>query len=201
MKVAGELDQVISDELLAEQALLGNTAAFEELVNRYKKSVFAIVYRICGQYQDAEDISQEVFLTLFEKLYQFDREKKFSPWLHRIAVNTSISALRKKKNIISLNFDESFISIAFNNRSHFDAGDPHLMLEREELRKEIGSAIMQLPESYRTVIALRYQMEFSNQEIADILGVSKDNVEVKVHRARMALRKRILNNRKERGII
>jgi len=201
VKVAGELEQVISDELLAEQALLGNIAAFEELVNRYKKSVFAIVYRISGQYQDAEDISQEVFLTLFEKLYQFDRQKKFSPWLHRIAVNTSISALRKKKNIISLNFDESFVSIAFNNRSHFDAADPHLMLEREELREEIGTAIMQLPESYRTVIALRYQMEFSNQEIADILGISKDNVEVKVHRARMALRKRILNNRKERGII
>jgi len=192
---------VISDELLAEQALLGNIAAFEELVNRYKKSVFAIVYRICGQYQDAEDISQEVFFTLFEKLYQFDREKKFSPWLHRIAVNTSISSLRKKKNIISLNFDETFISIAFNNRSYFDAGDPHLMLEREELREEIGTAIMQLSESYRTVIALRYQMEFTNQEIADILGVSKDNVEVKVHRARMALRKRILDNRKERGKI
>ena len=63
------------------------------------------------------------------------------------------------------------------------------MLEREELREEIGTAIMQLSESYRIVIALRYQMEFTNQEIADILGVSKDNVEVKVHRARMALRK------------
>ncbi|MDD2509744.1 MAG: sigma-70 family RNA polymerase sigma factor [Syntrophomonas sp.] len=192
---------MISDELLAEQALLGNIAAFEELVNRYKKSVFAIVYRITGHYQDAEDISQEVFFTLFEKLYQFDRQKKFSPWLHRIAVNTSISALRKKKNIINLNFDESFVSISFNKQSHFDTGDPQLFMEREELRKEIGTAIMQLPESYRTVIALRYQMEFNNQEIADILGVSKDNIEVKVHRARMALRKRILNNRKERGII
>lgn len=190
---------MVSDELLAEQALLGNIAAFEELVNRYKNSVFAIVYRITGQYQDAEDISQEVFLTLFEKLYQFDSQKRFSPWLHRIAVNTSISALRKKKNIISLNFDESFISVALKNRSSYDITDPQLMLEREELRKEIGNAIMQLSESYRTVITLRYQMEFDNQEIADILGVTKDNVEVKVHRARMALRRKILNNRQERG--
>ncbi len=190
-----------SDEQLAEQALLGNIAAFEELVNRYKGSVFAIVYRIVGQYQDAEDISQEVFLTLFEKLYQFDNQKRFSPWLHRIAVNASISALRKRKGIVNLNFDESFVSVAINHRNKFDAGDPYLMLERNELREEIGTAIMQLPESYRTVIALRYQMEFNNQEIADILDVTKDNIEVKVHRARMALRKRILRNRKERGMV
>ncbi len=88
---------MVSDELLASRALQGDIDAFEELVNKYKKSVFAIVYRIIGQYQEAEDIAQEVFLTVYEKLYQFDMGKTFAPGIHEIAVNTAIIALRKKQ--------------------------------------------------------------------------------------------------------
>lgn len=76
MNVVEELEQLITDEMLAARILNGDSAAFEELVNRYKNSIFHVVYRLVGQYQEAEDISQEVFILIYEKMYQFDRKKK-----------------------------------------------------------------------------------------------------------------------------
>jgi RNA polymerase sigma-70 factor (ECF subfamily) len=188
-----------SDELLASRSLNGDLEAFEELVNRFKNRVFALVYRIVGQQQEAEDVSQEVFLAVYEKLYQYDNSKKFAPWIFRIATNASINALRRKKKVILLNFEESYSSAYELNQSSI-ATDPHLMFERQELENEISSAIMQLPENYRVVITLRYHLDLDNQEIADVLGISRENVEVRIHRARKALRKIILQQKEERGI-
>lgn len=187
-----------TDEMLAVQTLNGEMTAFEELLNRYKKSVFSIVYRMIGNYHEAEDISQEVFVTVYHKLYQFDNSKKFGPWIHRIAVNTCISAMRKNNKVVLINFDEGYIP-------HFDPDtklyrtDPQLVMENQDLKAEIEAALLELPESYRTVIVLRYQLDLNNQEIADILGISRENVEVKAHRARKALRKTILKHWDERG--
>lgn len=187
-----------TDEMLAAQILSGDTAAFEEILNRYKKSVFSIVYRMIGNYHEAEDISQEVFINVYKKLYQFDSSKKFAPWIHRIAVNSCITAMRKNNKVVLLNFDEGYIPHYENNpREYLD--DPQLVFENKELKAEIESALMKLPESYRIVIILRYQLDLDNQEIADILGISRENVEVKVHRARKAMRKVILKSWDERG--
>lgn len=184
--------------MLATQTLNGELSAFEELVNRYKGSVFSIIYRMLGQYQEAEDVSQEVFITVYQKLYQFDTDKKFGPWIHKIAVNTAISYLRKNRKVITLNFDETYIQ-----NDHFPSlhiVDPELTIERKELREDIEEAIKELSENYKLVIILRYQLELSNQEIADTLGISKENVEVRIHRARKALRKILLKNWEKRGI-
>ena len=187
---------MISDELLAARALEGDAQSFEELVNKYKKSVFAIVYRIIGQYQEAEDIAQEVFLTVYEKLYQFDVGKKFAPWIHKIAVNTAISALRKRKKVINVSFDETYIQ----DDTSGDSDDPQVYFERNELSGFINEVIMELPESYRIIIALRFQMDYTNGEIAEHLGISKENVEVKVHRARKAMRNLYMKKILERGM-
>ncbi|NLB89512.1 MAG: sigma-70 family RNA polymerase sigma factor, partial [Syntrophomonadaceae bacterium] len=177
----------------------GELSAFEELVNRYKSSVFSIIYRMLGQYQEAEDVSQEVFLTVYQKLYQFDTSKKFGPWIHKIAVNTAISYLRKNRKVVNLNFDETYMQ----NEYHYPSlhiVDPELTIERNELREDIEEAIQQLSENYKVIIILRYQLELTNQEIADTLGISKENVEVRVHRARKALRETLIKNWKKSGI-
>lgn len=186
-----------TDEMLAAQILRGDTAAFEEILNRYKKSVFSIVYRMIGNYHEAEDISQEVFISVYKKIDQFDSSKKFAPWIHRIAVNSCITAMRKNKKIILLNFDEGYVPHYDPNPNEF-LDNPQLVFENKELKVEIEAALMKIPENYRIVISLRYQLDLDNQEIADILGISRENVEVKVHRARKALRKVILKNRDER---
>jgi RNA polymerase sigma-70 factor (ECF subfamily) len=182
---------LLSDENLAQQILSGDTAAFEELMNRYKKSIFTIAYRMMGNYHEAEDICQDVFITVFNKMYQFDSSKKLGPWIHRIAVNTCISTLRKRNKVVSISFDETYIpanDLELNELYE----DPHLIIERQELKAEIEEALMDLPESYRVVLILRYQLDLKNQEIAEIIGASRENVDVKIHRARNALRKTIL---------
>ncbi len=186
-----------TDETLTARTLRGDTSAFEQLINRYKNSVFTIIYRMTGQYQEAEDICQDVFITVYQKMYQYDRSKRFAPWIHRIAINTTISALRKKNKMITLNFDESYNQPESEN--HFDYGNPQLFLERNEMKAEIKKAFASLPENYQVVLALRYQLDLDNQEIAEALGITKENVEVKVHRARKSMRKAILKNRDERG--
>lgn len=188
--------------MLVNQTLRGEILAFEELVNRYKNSVFSIVYRMTGQYQEAEDISQDVFLTVYQKLYQFDNKRKFSPWIHRIAINTCISSLRKKNKVVTLNFDESFSKQYEQDINYnYSYQDPELMFEKKELKEEIEAAIRELPDNYKMVIVLRYQMDYNNQEIADILNVTRENIEVRIHRARKALRKVIINNWEKRGLI
>ncbi len=190
---------MLSDESLACKSLDGDISAFEELVNRYKRPVFSIVYRMIGQYQEAEDITQEVFINVYEKLYQFDSNKKFSPWIYKIATNASISALRKKKKVITLDFDEAY-GKAYEDYYTTGLTDPQFMFEREELKIFTDKAINELPENYRVVIMLRYQMDLNNQEIAEVLGVTKENVEVRVHRARKALRKIVEKHWEERGL-
>lgn len=196
----GELVFLITDEMLATQVLNGELSAFEELVNRYKGSVFSIIYRMLGQYQEAEDISQEVFLIVYQKLYQFDTDKRFGPWIHKIAVNTTISFLRKKKKVTTLTFDETYIQAA-EDLPMLNVVDPEITLENKELLEDIESAIKELSDNYKMVIILRYQLELTNQEIADTLGITKENVEVKIHRARKALRKNLQKSWAERGII
>lgn len=183
---------MLTDEAIAERVLQGETALFEELVKRYQQPVFSIIYRMIGQYQESEDIAQDVFLNVYQKLYQFDCDKKFSPWIYRIAVNTCITAIRKKNKVININFDETYIK-QYDYNLNFNYFDPELVFENQELKEEIKKAIDALPLNYKTIIILRFQMELTNQEIADVLRISKENVEVKVHRARKALRKIILD--------
>jgi RNA polymerase sigma-70 factor (ECF subfamily) len=179
--------------MLTAKILRGDIPAFEELINRYKISVFTIVYRMTGQYQEAEDISQEVFLTVYQKLSQFDSQKRFAPWIHRIAVNTCISALRKKNRITLINYDESLLS-RNEPTDPSEYGNPLIAVERRELQAEIKAALSELPANYQAVLVLRYQLDLNNQEIADTLGVNKENIEVKIHRARNALRKILTKN-------
>ena len=190
---------MLSDEMLAQQILSGDTEAFEELMNRYKRSIFTIAYRMMGNYHEAEDISQEVFVNVYRKIYQFDNSKKLAPWIHRIAVNTCISTMRKRNKVVTMSFDEGYVPINDAELNELYE-DPQLIIEQKELKKEIDTALMELPESYRMVLILRYQLDLKNQEIAEIIGVSRENVDVKIHRARKALRKILLQRWNEGGL-
>jgi RNA polymerase sigma-70 factor (ECF subfamily) len=190
---------MVSDEVLTQQVIHGNLSAFEELVERYKKLIFTIVYRIIGHYQDAEDITQEVFLTVFKKLYQFDSGKRFKPWIQRIAINTTITALRKKQKVINISYDEN-LEKDFDLNASSKIPDPQTEVEKQELHMEINSALQELNEGYRIILMLRYQMDLNNSEISDILNVSREIVEVRLHRARKALRKSVVERWTARGL-
>jgi RNA polymerase sigma-70 factor (ECF subfamily) len=99
-----------------------------------------------------------------------------------------------------LNYDDT-ITKQYESEPHHNYGNPESTLERNELKTALRAALMELPESYQSVLILRYQLDLNNHEIAETLGVSKENVEVKIHRARKALRKIIIKRWEERGII
>ncbi|NLB19083.1 MAG: sigma-70 family RNA polymerase sigma factor [Syntrophomonadaceae bacterium] len=175
-----------ADELLASKAMTGDIEAFEELVTRFQQPIFRLAYRMLGQREEAEDAAQEVFVKVYRKIDQFDADKKFSPWLYRIAVNTCISKLRGKKYTTFVPFEESDSGPI----NYIPTNDPNPLevVEQRVLNNMIWDTVGKMPDSYRTIIILRYQLELTNQEIADTLGVRKDNVEVKLHRARKSLR-------------
>lgn len=181
-----------TDEMLAIRVQKGNVDSFEALVSRYQKPVFRVAYRMLGQKEDAEDAAQEVFLNVFQKIHQYDSTRKFSPWLYRIAVNTCISRLRGKKHMTISHFEESDMSSG--SMSMETVPTPQMEIEQRELNEQIWKAAMELPDNYRSVLILRYQMDLSNQEIAEVLNLSKENVEVRLHRARKALRTRLLGS-------
>ncbi len=185
-----------TDEQLAYETLQGNQEAFEELVHKYQQLVFTIAYRMIGQREEAEDVAQEVFFTVYQKMYQFDTSRRFAPWIQRITVNTCISHIRRKKKVVLINFDDSQARESLTQNVNYD--DPAVMYDRKELREEISHMLLRLPESYRTMIVFRYQLGLTNQEIADALGISRENVEVKMHRARKSFRKILLQEREER---
>jgi len=183
---------VVSDETLATKILNGDTGAFEELLTRYDRMVYKVAYRMMGQKEEAEDIAQEVFVTVYRKIGLFDPTQKFSAWLYRITVNTCISRLRSRSKPDLTPFDETFIPDRIpGNRNGYD---PLVVLEQKELRQQIWQAMLNLSENYRAMLILRYQMGLSNQEIAETLGIKKDNVEVGMHRARKALRQQLAVN-------
>ncbi|MGE5405608.1 MAG: RNA polymerase sigma factor [Candidatus Saccharibacteria bacterium] len=187
-----------SDEMLAADTLKGNLDAFEELVGRYQKPVFRVAYRMMGNHEEAEDVAQEVFINVYNKMYQFDPSKKFAPWLFKITTNTCISRLRRKKKVVLLNFEEA--ATRQIEYEHSDYIDPLANLERAELRETVNKAMLEMPETYRAIIILRYQMDLTNSEIAETLGITRENVEVKMHRARKMLRGILASKLTEGGI-
>lgn len=176
-----------ADEALVAKALEGDVAAFEELVIRYQRPIYAVCYRMLGQKEDAEDLAQEVFLTVYEKLNYFDLKRVFAPWLYRIAINCCLSRLRKSRKVIFVNFDDGIYTDTEIAPGNWE--NPELALERLEQKEAIQQSMKELPESYRIVLILRYQLDLTNQEIANMLDITRENVEVRIHRARKALRK------------
>ena len=187
-----------SDEALADQVIKGNLAAFEELVSRYQKPVFKVAYRMVGQKEEAEDLAQEVFIHVYQKMGHFNPAKNFKPWLYRVAVNTCISRLRRKQKVVFLSFDDALTgSVEFETIRYLS---PDQNIELQELQQEVQQAILKMPENYRAMIILRYQLDLNNSEIAEVLGITKENVEVRMHRAHKYLRRILLERTAEGGV-
>jgi RNA polymerase sigma-70 factor (ECF subfamily) len=164
------------------RVLSGDVAAYASLVNKHKNLVFSIVVKIVNSREDAEEISQDVFLKAYQSLNTFERKSKFSTWLYRIAYNAAISKTRKKK-VEMVAIEEKVISNystdeTGRNMNELDENDRQLILER---------ALRHLPEEDNLLITLFYKNENSIEDISDITGLSASNVKVRLHRIRKKL--------------
>ena len=168
-------------------------AAFALMVREYQDRVFALTYRMLGDRAEAEDVSQEVFVTVFKSIDQFRGESRFSTWLYRIAANHSKNRLKylarrhhKKKSSIE-DIQESRVDHPLVRQSP----RPDSTFEGNELERIVQHALGELDEDYRVVIVLRDIDHLSYAEIADILSVAEGTVKSRLFRARAALKKAI----------
>ena len=180
----------MSNEMLVSMAKSGDVNAFFELIKRHADKVFQATYRVTRNRQDAEDALQEAFLNAFTHMKDFEGRSSFSTWLTRIAINSALMILRKKRNChdtpIDSVDDRAGIFATWEPRSPMD--DPESHYVRGERHKLLRKAIHQLPPVYREVIQLRQAKEPSLREIAQSLGITVSAVKSRLSRARSALR-------------
>ncbi len=179
----------MSDELLVSRAKSGDTDAFVELSRRHANRVFQATYRVTRNRQDAEDALQDAFLNAFIHMKNFEGRSSFSTWLTRIAINSALMILRKKRVCCEIPIDgDSLVGgfAAWEPRSPMD--NPESYYVRAEKHRLLRKAIQQLPPVYREVIQLRQAKERSLREIAQSLGITVSAVKSRMSRAKSALR-------------
>jgi RNA polymerase sigma-70 factor (ECF subfamily) len=176
-----------SDNDLIAQVLRGNQQLFAELVKRYQNFVFTIILRYVESREDAEEISQDVFVKAYRSLADFRGDSKFSTWLYTITSTTCITHLRRKKpDVFSLD-QENVFARAENLNSGFSAND----VEQKSKINMVNNAIALLSPDDAQVITLFYKAEQSLDEIATIMGLETNTVKVRLHRARQRLKEKM----------
>ena len=178
------------DWSVVESCLDGNRQDYALLVKKYERPVFNIVYRLTGNFEMANDITQETFIKAYRSLRQVRAEFKFSNWLFKIATNLCRDQFKKKKPEAEVSLDES-IALAESVIPYDDSNnslDPEEKLVLKEEQKQVLGAIESLPFLYRKIIVLRYIQDLAYKEIADILKIPMGRVKVQLHRAHKILR-------------
>ena len=166
---------------IIKKILSGKTEHYEYFLDCYGQQVFVLVDRIVSCQEEAEELTQDVFIKAFQQLSSFKAESSFSTWIYRIATNTALSAIRKRKNEV-IRLDDS----VFANLSDTQV-DAALEDESEEQMERLQQAMNQLEADERALITLYYLEEKPLAEVAFILGMSEANVKVKLHRIRKKL--------------
>lgn len=155
--------------------------SFEQLVADHQQRVARLCYRLLGWRQDVDDVAQEVFLAAFRAMAEYRGESSMSTWLTRIAVNACRSHVRKRVRLLRL------LGGARHSREpHPGRSADHKLMDRERFAR-VRAAIRKLPPKYREVVVLRYLEEMAVPEVSDVLGLSRNAVEVRLNRARKRL--------------
>ena len=185
----------VTDRDLVASAVAGAEGSFEELVRRYQRPIAAYVYRMVGDYESALDLTQEIFIKVYNSLRRYRSEFKFSTWIYKIAHNSAVDHLRRsttrEQSLISGPEDDQFELPLESNRPN-----PEQESERKERRIEIESVVRGLPASYRELVILRHSQDLTYEEIVEVTGLPLGTVKNRLFRAREMMRQQFL----EKGI-
>lgn len=179
----------LTDYELVKRCLSGDQGSFSEIVNRYKKLIYSVVYNMIPDKQDVYDISQEVFMRIYKSLHKYNPEYKFSTWSVKITTNLCLDMLRKKK-LDSLPLDE-IAGVANSSLT------PEEIYIKKERAVRIHEAIDELPEKYRMPIILFHQQGLSYEEITEVLSEPMTIIKNRLYRARAMLRQKLSYHMKE----
>lgn len=173
----------------------GDATAFGGLVRAYQDRILNVCWRLCGRYEEAEDLTQEAFVRAFQQIHRFEGKSQFYTWVYRIAVNLALSAQRRPSILQHSSFDTAAAGqdgnrdgdghrrpVASSERAPIDAAAAN------ESRELVAAALEQLEPDHRAVVVLRDLDGLDYDEIAEILDVPRGTVKSRLHRGRAALR-------------
>lgn len=181
-----------TDSQWVRRVQAGDVNAFEPLVERHQKAIYNLLYRWLGDYDEAADVAQEVFLAAFGAIAQFRGEAKFSTWLYQIAINHARNRRKqlaaKRPNLAPLDGDEAQEDGDPVARLPHPAPDAAQLMEQEECARQIQLGLDQLPSDDALIIVLHDLQGKSYDEIAELLQIPLGTMKSRLHRARQALK-------------
>ena len=189
------------DEAIIKRLATKDEKTFQELVQSFRKHVYLTCLGFVQDEDDAEDVTQEVFIEVFRSVEKFRGDSKLSTWIYRIAVNKSLNYLRKHKKTRSFISIDQLFHLPHSNNETFESNEPSTEdkeLEKKELSKVLEKAIHSLPSNQQIAFTLSKYDELPYQEIADVMKISLSAVESLIHRAKLNLQKKLINYRKDK---
>src|SRR6476620_8002314 len=190
--------QSLTDVELIAKAISGREDGFEELVRRYQRPIVNYVYRMLNDYEASLDVSQEVFIKVYNSLARYSSEYKFSTWLYRIAHNAAIDHMRRN-SVSPQSIETESADGTYQLQIESPNPTPEQDRERSEWRTQIDAVVKCLPAVYRDLILLRHSQDMSYDEIAEVTGLPLGTVKNRLFRAREMMRD-IFNERGVTGI-
>ena len=177
----------LSDLELIAAALKGGEDSFETLVRRYQRPIAGYVFRMLGDYEASLDVSQEVFIKVYNSLSRYSSEYKFSTWIYRIAHNAAIDHMRRN-SVSPQSLETENADGTYQLQIECSKPTPEQDRERSEWRTQIELVVKRLPAAYRELILLRHSQDLSYDEIASVTGLPLGTVKNRLFRAREMMR-------------
>lgn len=172
----------INDQHYINQIIEGNTNAFSVLVNQYKDLVFTLTYKMLKNKEEAEEVSQDTFIKIFNSLNKFKGESKFSTWIYKITYNTCLDKLKKNKKDNNVVYIEDFKEHQVNAIQNIIES-----IDEKERNQKIQECLQLLPSEEAFLLTLYYFDDQSTEEIAKVIDCNANNVKIKLYRTRKKL--------------
>lgn len=176
-----------------ESAKRGDLESFDRIVLAYQQKVFNLAFRLLGEREEAEDLTQEVFINVFRHLSRFRGDAQFSTWIYQVTVNhcrNRLKYLKRRYQHATESLDDPIVTAEgeIEKDLRYEGDAPEDVLYRQQVQKLVQMALDKLRDDYREVIVLRDIQELSYHEISGILGLPEGTVKSKLHRARWELK-------------
>ena len=200
-RIGHGMKSALNEKVLVESVLSKDRAAFEKLIRQYEGLVFHIVMPLINNENDREDICQDIFLKVYEKLHTFQFRSKLSTWIGNIAYNASMNFLKKKKNVL---LEDIYKSADDNNSAGFekfisknDMPSPEWLLIKKEEKEMLTAAVDKLSKIQKTLLLLFHQDELTLEEISGIIEMPVNTVKSHLFRARTSLKEMLIQQNNE----
>ena len=189
---------MLSDQDLAGRCLIGDEMAWETLVERYHRKVWNVAYQFTGRVEEADELTQEIFLHVLGALKSFDPSGHLSAWLLRVARNYAIDNYRKKRRELSHTANvEDQNELVHRTKAPTRSSNPEVSLEQKDLAAWIRSALNRLPKELAQAVLLRDLQELSYEEMVQALDIPLGTVKSRINRGRLELGRQLKRRRAE----